>query len=328
MAEEYIDQSCPVCGAKKFVFDRNRRELICTGCGYVMATEDIETGPEWRSFEGDEVDRSRVGLPPSYLLQDKGLSTIITGGEEDSAGRKIDLKRRRDFNRLRKWQQRISAYSSMERNLQNAITYLNQLGDKLNVPRPILEHAAYLYRKALKMDLVRGRAINSIVAAALYIALRHYGAPRTIKSVARAAGVDKKELGRCYRLLVRELRIKMPVIDPIQYIRRIASAAGLNDKVVIEAEKIIKMAKEKKITAGKDPVGLAAAAVYFAAAKLGYKITQRDIALAADITEVTVRNRCKSLAEKLGLEEPQKTTEKRGKKTQTQKEKVTIQSGP
>lgn len=301
---EIFDQVCPVCGSKQFIFDRNRRELICTGCGYVIAVMDIETGPEWRSFEGDEVDRSRVGLPPSYLLQDKGLSTIITSDDEDSTGRQMDIKRKRDFNRLRKWQQRISAYSSIERNLQNAITYLNQLGDKLNVPRPILEHAAYLYRKALKMDLVRGRAINSIVAAALYIALRHYGTPRTIKSVARAAGVDKKELGRCYRLLIRELRIKMPVIDPVQYIRRIVSAAGLDDRVILEAEKIIKLAKDKKITAGKDPVGLAAAAVYFAAIKLGYKITQRDIALAADITEVTVRNRCKSLAEELGLEEP------------------------
>jgi len=295
---------CPNCGGNKFVLNKERGELICISCGNVVLIENIERGPEWRTFEGEEKDRSRVGLPQSLLIQDKGLSTLIGTENEDSMGRKLEVTVKGDIDRLRKWQRRISIYGSVERNLVHALNELNKLGEKLDLPRDVLERASYIYRMALEKDLVRGRAIDTIIAAALYAALRYYRIPRTLREVAAASGRSKKDLARCYRMLVRNLNLRMPLADPLQYVRRICVNAGLDKRVMLEAEKIIKLAQKKKLTAGKDPIGLAAAAVYYACVLLGIKKTQRDIAIAAGITEVTVRNRYKSLSEELKLKEP------------------------
>ncbi|RLG59553.1 transcription initiation factor IIB [Candidatus Geothermarchaeota archaeon] len=234
------------------------------------------------------------------------MSTLIGTENEDSMGRKITARMKGDVNRLRKWQRRISIYGSIERNLIHALNELNKLGEKLDLPRDILERASYIYRMALEKDLVRGRAIDTIIAAALYAALRYYRIPRTLREVAQASGRSKKDLARCYRMLIRNLDLRMPLANPLQYVRRICASAGLDKKVMLEAEKIIKLAQKRRLTAGKDPVGLAAAAVYYACVLLNVKKTQRDIAIAANITEVTVRNRYKSLSEHLKLKEPVK----------------------
>jgi transcription initiation factor TFIIB len=304
-------EKCPVCGSSQFVYNRKTGEVICKVCGYVVKIANIDMGPEWRSFEGDEVDKARTGPPQSPLITDRGMGTVLGNIQSSPSerGYKVSESRRREIQRIKTWVNRTVSASSQERNLQNAINILQKLGEKLDVPKHILERAAEIYRKALEKDLVRGRAINSIVAASLYLALREYQNPRTFKSMAKYVGISKKELGRCYRLLIKELKIKPPVINPAAYVRSIAAKANFPDDVAVLAEKIITLAKNRRVTAGKDPVGLAAAAVYYAALIKGYKITQRDIANAADITEVTVRNRCKSLMEDLGFREPQELKE-------------------
>ncbi len=289
-------EKCPMCGQDKFVFQKTTGEVICRNCGYVAKVSNVDFGPEWRSFEGDEVDRSRAGPPQTALIADRGLGSVLgTYGYGGYDKGKMSETRRREMDRIRGWINRTSSVSSHDRNLQNALNTLQKLGEKLYVPKHVLERAAEIYRQALNRDLVRGRAINSIVAASLYLALREMGTPRTQKQMAKVAGIDKKELGRCYRLLIKTLNIKPPVIDPMVYIETISKEANFPPEVEVYARKIIKLAKEMKITAGKDPVGLAAAAVYYAALIKGQKVTQRDIANAADITEVTVRNRCKAL---------------------------------
>jgi len=289
-------EKCPMCGQDKFVFQKTTGEVICRTCGYVAKISNVDFGPEWRSFEGDEVDRSRAGPPQTALIADRGLGSVLgTYGYTGYDKGKMSESRRREMDRIRGWINRTSSVSSHDRNLQNALNTLQKLGEKLFVPKHVMERAAEIYRQALNQDLVRGRAINSIVAASLYLALREMGTPRTQKQMAKVAGIDKKELGRCYRLLIKTLNIKPPVIDPIVYIETISKEANFPPEVEVYARKIIKLAKEMKITAGKDPVGLAAAAVYYAALIKGQKVTQRDIANAADITEVTVRNRCKAL---------------------------------
>ena len=297
-------ERCPVCGGTEFIYNKATGEIICKTCGYVVKVINIDMGPEWRTFEGDEVDRARAGPPQSPLITDRGITTVLGNIQEGyGRGSKISESRRREIQRIKSWIHRTSSASSQERNLQNALNVLQKLGEKLDIPKNVLERAAQIYRMALEKDLVRGRAISSIVAAALYLALREFQMPRTFKSMAKHVGIDRKELGRCYRLLIKELHIKTPVINPSLYIRSIVSKAGLSSRVSVHAEKIVNLAKKRKITAGKDPVGLASAAVYYAALLNGYKITQRDIANAAEITEVTVRNRCKYLMEDLGFKE-------------------------
>jgi len=305
---------CTVCGGTDLIYKRETGEVVCKMCGYVVRVVNIDVGPEWRTFEGDDVDRARTGPPQSSLITDRGITTVF-GNIPDTYGRsgRVSQDRRREVHRIKSWIHRTSSASSQERNLQNALNILTKLGEKLEIPRNVLERAAQIYRMALDRDLVRGRAINSIVAASLYLALREFQMPRTFKTMAKHVGIDRKELGRCYRLLIRELNIKTPVINPSLYVKSIVSKANLPDRVAVLAEKIINVAKKMKITAGKDPVGLASAAVYYATRLLGYNVTQRDIANAAEITEVTVRNRCRYLMEDMefrSIEELQEILEK------------------
>lgn len=291
---------CPICDGVDFVFNRSTGELVCKGCGYVLKTMNIDFGPEWRSFEGEEDHRARTGPPQSLLVADKGISSTLGTLYEDRLRRGVSSGREEEIQRVKSWIRRTTE-SSADKNLQTALSILQKLGESLNMPRNVLERAAQIYRLALDKNLVRGRAITSIVAAALYLALREFQIPRTFKNIVKQLGIDSKELGRCYRLLARELNIKLPVVEHSLYIRSIASKAGLPPEVIVTAEKILRIAKDARLTIGKDPVGLAAAATYFAALLNGHKITQKDIANAADVTEVTIRNRCRHLMDNLGF---------------------------
>ena len=181
---------------------------------------------------------------------------------------------------------------------------LDRLSDKVCISRPIKEKAAVIYRKALDKGLVRGRSIAGIAAAALYAACRGSGTPRTLREIAEASLVDKKDVARCYRLLLRELDVQMPIADPLTYVSKIADKNGISDKAGGAAIAILREARRKRAAAGKDPMGLAAAALYIACLQHNEKKTQKDIADAAGVTEVTVRNRYKALQKRLNLELP------------------------
>jgi len=89
----------------------------------------------------------------------------------------------------------------------------------------------------------------------------------------------------------------MPVVDSIQCIARISSKLKITEKTKRFAAKILKETQERKESAGKDPMGLAAAALYLSCVKNGMSVTQREIADVAGVTEVTIRNRYKGIKE-------------------------------
>jgi transcription initiation factor TFIIB len=167
--------------------------------------------------------------------------------------------------------------------------------EKLSLSDAIAEKAAYIYRKALEKKLIRGRSISALIAAALYAACRESGTPRTIKEVCGEINIRRRDLAVSYRMILRELDLKMPVVDSVQCIARIASQVGMSEKTKRHAIKILKKAEESQSLAGKDPMGLAASSLYLASLKTGEKISQKRVALASGVTEVTIRNRCKGL---------------------------------
>ena len=297
--------TCPECGSTNLIHDYDTGETVCGDCGLVINEQMMDKGPEWRAFTQEEkASRSRVGVPTSYSVHDKGLSTAISQIDRDAFGRKLPLRTRLQMWRLRKWQIRSRVHSSIDRNLAQAMAELDRLSDKVYIPSPIKEKAAVIYRKALDKGLVRGRSIAAIAAAALYAACRGSGTPRTLREIAEASLVDKKDVARCYRLLLRELDVQMPIADPLTYISKIAERTGISGKTQGLAIHILLEAKKKRAAAGKDPMGLAAAALYIACLQNNEKKTQKDIAEAAGVTEVTVRNRYKTLRKQLHLEIP------------------------
>jgi transcription initiation factor TFIIB len=294
--------TCARCGKNEILTDNVTGERFCGKCGYVISEKLQESGPEWRSFAKDGgADPTRTGAPTSLTMHDMGLATIINPINRDSTGKPLSASMKSTIERLRTWDSRSQVHEPLDRNFRQAFSELNRLKDKLAISDAVIEKAAYIYRKALDKGLVRGRSISALMASALYAACRDTATPRNLKDVEIAANIKRKDIARCYRLLVKELDLKMPVTDSIQCVARIASKIGIAEKTKRFAIKVLKSAQEKEVSAGKDPMGLAAAALYLSCVKNGEDKTQRDIAESANVTEVTIRNRYKGLKELLNL---------------------------
>ena len=290
------DSVCNRCGKKAMLTDDVTGERFCGKCGYVISETLQDAGPEWRSFSKEGgADPTRTGAPTTLAMHDRGLATIINPMNRDSSGKPLTSAMKSTIERLRTWDSRSKVNASSDKNLRQALSQLSTLKDKLSLSDTVIEKASYIYRKALEKGLVRGRSISALIAAALYAACRDTETPRTLKDVADAGNIKKKDISRCYRILHKELDLKMPVVNPIQCIARIASKLGITEKTKRYAAKVLQIAQEHEESAGKDPMGLAAAALYLACVKNNEDMTQRDIAEASNVTEVTIRNRYKGL---------------------------------
>lgn len=292
---------CVRCGKPVLVDTGPDGECICGNCGLVVAERSIDQGPDWRYFSDDGEDRARTGAPTSITYWDMGLSTMVGSYSRDASGRAFGPSMRSTINRLRRWDIRSSA-SGSQRSLITAFRELDKTADKLGLSQAVRERAAYIYRKAVARGLLRGRSVMGMSAGALYAAIRDTETPRTLKDVATATNLTRKDVARDYRKLLREMDLAMPVADATRSVSRIASQVGFSERVVRKAIEIIDMIEKREISAGKSPMGLAASSLYLAGVVEGEIKTQKEVADAAGVTEVTVRNRYKGLRAGLGRE--------------------------
>ena len=305
MTEENIPhppkvRSCPECGSNRLMRDYDCAEIVCMNCGFVVAAKLADQGPEWRAFDDEQrAKRARAGAPLTFTIHDKGLSTMIDWHDRDVYGKRLAPGQKAQIYRLRKWQRRIRVSDATERNLAFALSEISKIANNLHLPKNILETASVIYRKAVKERLIRGRSIQGVTAAAIYVACRQCGVARTLDEIAQASTVNKKEVGRSYRFLIKELNYFIPPLKPSQYITKFSNMLTMQGKVEEIAHKILATAKELKLTSGRGPTGIAAAASYIASVLTGERKTQREIAEIAQVTEVTIRNRYKELVERL-----------------------------
>ncbi len=296
-------QHCPECGSTRIMRDYECAEIVCMNCGVVVAANLTDRGPEWRAFDDEQrAKRSRVGAPLTFTIHDKGLSTMIDWHDRDTYGKRLSPGQRAQIYRLRKWQRRIRVSDATERNLAFALSEISKIANSLNLPKNILETASVIYRKAVTEHLIRGRSIQGVAVASIYVACRQCGLARTLDEIAQASNVNKKEVGRSYRFLIKELNYFIPPLKPSQYITKFSNQLTMQGKVEEIAHKILATAKELKLTSGRGPTGIAAAASYIASTLIGERKTQREIAEIAQVTEVTIRNRYKELVDRLIFE--------------------------
>ena len=303
--EEKVDEfnRCPECDSSHLVRDYERGELVCEECGLILDEQFIDQGPEWRAFDAEQGEkRARTGAPMTYTIHDKGLSTEIGWKNKDSYGKSIPTRNRAQLYRLRKWQRRIRVSNATERNLAFALSELDRMASGMGLPRNVRETAAMIYRKAVTKNLIRGRSIEGVVAASLYAACRQCNVPRTLDEIASASRVGRKEIGRTYRFMTRELKLKLMPTSPQDYISRFCSELKLSGEVQSKTAEILKMEDDKELTSGRGPTGVSAAAIYIASILCNERRTQREVADIAGVTEVTIRNRYKELTEKLDIE--------------------------
>jgi len=273
----------------RVITDHESGEVICSNCGLVIS-DNIQDSTDAM------YDKSRkTGVTNSLARYDMGLSTIMGKSNQDAGGHILDAAMRSRMERLRRWDLRIKTSTSNNRNLRDAFDQLHTSKDKLGLPDSIVEKTAYIYRKAQQRGLVRGRAISAVLDAALYIACRELGIPKTLKEIAVTNNIKRTTLAKSYRLLITELDIKIPIIDSTKCIIKISNTANLNEKTKRKAIDIMYHLNKKEIPAGKDPMGIAATVLYIACLYTGEKRTQTDIAQAAGVTEVTLRNRYRQI---------------------------------
>lgn len=305
-------KKCAECGSINLFFNKDKGEVICKDCGLVVEDKMIDFSQEWRDFDSDsggDSNRRRTGAPMTYTQFDQGLGTEV-GQRSDIY--QLRTKDRNKFMRLRKWQYKIS--TAIERNLKLALAELKRVSSYLKLPKAVEEEAAKIYTQAVQKGLVRGRSMESVVAGALYASCRCHEVPRTLDELAEASGIDKKEIGRTYRFVTRELGISILPSNPADYIARFTSALKLSAETQSKAVEILEEAQANELTSGRGPTGIAAAALYVSALLHGEKRTQREVADVAGVTEVTIRNRYKELIDKLDLEKDiEKTRKKRDK---------------
>ena len=307
---------CPECNSTHLIYDDDKGELICGDCGLLVEESMVDTSHELRSFDKSE-KKSRGGAPLSMQKFDKGLTTNI--GEISDIYRLDSAQQTRKYLRLKKWQERVS--TSIERNLRLAMSELRRVSSFLELPSVVRDEASRIYNFVLQRSLVRGRSMESVIAACIYAACRSYNIPRTLDEISNASEVERKEIGRTYRFIIRKIGLKVTPSSPKDYISRFGSTLHLSPRSQNEALKILNKPEIFELTSGRGPAGIAAAALYVSALLNDEKKTQREVADIAGITEVTIRNRYKELLDKLDLEEKIKIKENEARKRRKEEKK-------
>jgi transcription initiation factor TFIIB len=287
---------CNQCKSDNVIFDMVSSEFVCSSCGCVASDKFYNNAHsnDYSSQSGYN-DRSRMGMPESLAIHHKGLSTLIGIGDTDARGRALEPAQRMKMQRLRTWNNRSQLNDSISRNLEKALKFLNNFGDKLYLSQAVMESAAYIYRKAAIKKLAKGRSTLGLVGAALYAACRETATPKTVSDVATVCNLSSKDVMSHYKLILRELSLQMPVLHGPDYVTLIANRLNLSEKTKREALKIYSQVQQNRISIGKNPRALAGAVIYLAAQNCNEFLRQVEICQVADISTVSLRKRCKEI---------------------------------
>ena len=285
---------CQTCNdSKAILFDPETNETVCSSCGIVLR-DNVHASPELRARKYSQEDiesRNRTGMPTSLAFHDMGLSTFISNSNMDANGVPISSDQISKVKRMRHLNRISSSNRSHDRNLKNAFAILNSIKDKLSINDTLIEKSAYVYRKALDKRIIKGRSICAMMVASIYAACREANVPRTLDEIAQTANTDAIFAAKCYRLLVRNLKLRMPAVDSNVYLTKIANRANVSQKSYRRAIEMLAIIKDNPVSYGKDPNALAVATLYAACLKEGEKVSQLQIATAGDTSIVTLRKR-------------------------------------
>jgi transcription initiation factor TFIIB len=286
--------SCSKCQLDHLIADPDSGETVCSMCGLVVQekTQEIRI----RSYN-KMVDPRRAEFS-SLSSYDMGLSTIIGKTDKDAKGQKLQPTVQTTIQRLRTWDHRIQLHESRDRNLKQAFLELYTLKSKFNLSDMTIEKAAYIYRKALTKRLIGGRSIDAVLVAAAYIAIRETLSSISLKEISKVSNIRVNTIARMVRLLSLELGILIPIADPTIYVTKIGNILGLSEKTKRLALELMSYIKDIEYSGGKKPTSLAATILFIACSKTGEHISQKEIAKAAGVTEVTIRTRFRDLKAK------------------------------
>ncbi len=292
----YESSACPECGSYRLENDYSRGEMVCALCGLVITENHMDLGPEWVAYNADqEASRARTGPPMIHHFTRSELTTNIGSENRDYSGKVIPMRNRGQVHRLRLWNNRVRYLNSNEKNITLALAEIKKHGSKMNLPQNVVDNAGIIYKKSADRNMIRGRSIESMLAASIYTACRNSELPRSLSEIAGITGVKKKEIGRLYRLLTKSLGIDIDLATPKKYVTKLCSQLQLSYDTTRKTEEIVDTIIRKELSSGRGPLGIVGASIYLASVMCKEKRTQKEVAAAAGVTEVTIRNRYKEI---------------------------------
>lgn len=295
------DDHCSECGGH-IHHDETHAEWFCSQCGLIVRDKGIDFGPEWKVYDSKLYENGRVGLPVTELMHDKGLTAGIGHEDRDAFGTELSVKKRRQLRRLRLWDERFRCKNHKERNLRQALGEIKRMIASLSLPESVGEIASVIYRRTLDEDLILGRSIEGVASAAVYAASRQVGHPRTTDEIVDVSRIEKKELERTYRYIVRNLGLQVNRADPEDYLPRFVSELDGTRDLEQNARELVEAGREAEVLSGKRPSGIAAAAIFAAGLIIDEIYTQGTVSDIANVSEVTIRNRYRELTDAAGIE--------------------------
>jgi transcription initiation factor TFIIB len=267
------------------IYDYDKGEKLCSLCGIVLQDKvyDAELNSDFYKHKSD----TNTALPHSIILNDKGMSTAIAEYDTTSSKR---FSNRKEHNKI-EFLNKIVSCSNKKRNLKIVIDLLNRIKDKLSLTSVCIEDALLYYKKALDQGLVKGRSIREIIVACVYVVCKNSNIPRTLTEISQIVEADQVFAARCYRLLMRELKITHVQFKPNIFIRKIADEANISERIARESIDLLLAIQNENIFSGKNSLSIAAAILYIMCKKHRQKISQARIASAANINIMTLRKR-------------------------------------
>ncbi|MDI1495398.1 MAG: transcription factor IIB [Cenarchaeum symbiont of Oopsacas minuta] len=296
--------NCPECSSK-LLDDVHNGEIVCSGCGVVVEEQTADYGPEYISTDpGERMKLARATGHTTFSQHDYGISTNISMETKDFSGKSINTTMSSKMKSLRTWQDRIRVSTPKERRLVSVLAKINGACDSMSLPPNIRETASAIYRSLGDKIEVKGKSVICMSAAVIFTACRQCGTIRSIEEICKSMCEPKdvkaksKLSTKYYRNMVIEFGSTMaPSASINTYISRIANVTKIDSRVERTALDIADKMGKDGIMDGKAPNGIAAAYLYIATNLLGHKMVQREISNTAEITEVTIRSRCKEMLE-------------------------------
>lgn len=281
---------CGRCGKESIIHDKSLGEIFCKSCGFVIDEKINDLNHDSTNFD-DRKNNGRTGAKMSMSVHDFGLSTMIGGINKDAKGNPISASTNATLKRIRILDQRSQLYKHIDINYRIAFDVLQRIQDKISVSDHVKELAAYIYRKAVEQKITQGRSINAVVAASMYTACRNTQTLRTLRDISEVTDIKPKKIAQSYRAIVKQLDLKIPVVNQVSCLSKISNNLGVSGKTKYLAMEILQKASDLQILAGRDPVGISAAVLYYACLIKKEPFTQIQVAEASRVTVVTVRNR-------------------------------------
>ncbi len=257
---------CTECGAEEYTRSESG-EWYCEECGAVQSRGDVEQRkPGWTNQE-----ERRLG--PS------------TGPSDIQIGSSVGAPWSNEGGRWAKYNERLSYRN---KRLLDSLKEIKALVSALELTGTTCDEAGALFRKTAEAGLLKGRSVEAVTAACVYIAARQNSEPLTFSWLADVSPVSESEISNTYRKLLTEFELEMNVPVPAEFVDRIGSDASLPVSVRHRAREMLEKVAEAGEHIGQSPPGMAAAALYGAAMESEIGITQEDIAECASVSVVTL----------------------------------------